>query len=359
MALTDPKNTFAYHNSRMLTTHRDMSARPLKDVVSAMDAFRKADKKKDTCPESEALWFYGMNHGLKHIRDARAPLEPLEGFELDFVIAYQDKMSAKAVRAFYYLLWICTREARHSHSVAKDLPKMEAQFGPACAGFFASVVGGEDKIAKMLIANPPDCTVGAFVKCLAWQFYHSKWSSNYGGKAWGNVTDCLVAFVHGVASAEIMMDTIWTLSHNTTNIFNKGEFYKCHTHDLVRLLDVQRGEQIPEAVLTDPTLKKFAETSLQVWMTDLAHHFPGKVKEFVDWHKVEALGSVQKYPSDIAKQVAAHGMTPEAKAAIKAAEAAKLAAELQAKLDEEAYIKNHYEIMPGVMVEKVTINRAA
>jgi len=52
VALTDPKNTLAYHNSRMLTTHRDMSARPLEDVVKAMDAFMKADKAKTTCPES-------------------------------------------------------------------------------------------------------------------------------------------------------------------------------------------------------------------------------------------------------------------------------------------------------------------
>ena len=353
MALTDPKNTLAYHSSRMLTTHRDMSETPLKDVVAAMDAFMSADKAKDTCPESEALWFYGLNHGMSLIQAKRAPLEPLEGFELQFVEAYHDKISVKAVRAFYYLLWICNREARHNHSLTKDLPKMEKEFGPECAGFFASIVGGEDKIAKMLIANPPDCTVGTFVKCLAWQFYKCKWGSNYGGKAWGNVTDCLVAFVHGNASAEVMMDTVWTLSHNTTNIFNKGHFYKCHTHSILRVLDVQRSGQIPQGVLHDPTLIKFADPILRHWMKALSDKFPGKIGGYVDWHVVEALGAVGSYHAEKAQQTKLHGMTAEAKAAMEAAAKKQLADELQAQIDAKNYKQNHFEVMPGVMVKKI------
>ena len=359
MALTDPKNTLAYHNSRMLTTHRDMSARPLEDVVKAMDAFMKADKAKTTCPESEALWFYGMNHGMSLIQSKRAPLEPLDAFELDFVRTYHDKLSVKAVRAFYYLLWITTREARHSHSLSKDAPKMEGKFGIACTGFFASVVGGEDKIAKMLIDKPPYTTIGNYVDCLAWQFYHSKWGSNYGGPKWGAITDCLNAFVHGTASAEIMLDTVWTLSHNCSAIFDKGHFYQKHSHNLIRLLDVQRSGQIPEAVLSDPVLAPYADQELKNRLAAIEDHFPGKIKEYVDWNVVEALGSVQKYPKEIDAQIKLHGMTPEAKAAIKAAEEAKLAAQLQAAIDAEEYAKNHYEIMPGLMVQKVMINRAA
>ena len=112
-------------------------------------------------------------------------------------------------------------------------------------------------------------------------------------------------------------------------------------------------------MLSDPVLAPYADQELKNRLAAIEDHFPGKIKEYVDWNVVEALGSVQKYPKEIDAQIKLHGMTPEAKAAIKAAEEAKLAAQLQAAIDAEEYAKNHYEIMPGLMVQKVMINRAA
>ena len=49
-----------------------------------------------------------------------------------FVKQYHELMAKKSVRAFYYLLWICTREARHNKSLAdtKKMKESADQFGP-------------------------------------------------------------------------------------------------------------------------------------------------------------------------------------------------------------------------------------
>ena len=257
MALTDPTDTLAYHNSRVLCSHRDMSDVQCAHVAQAMKQFMATDKEKNTVPESEALWFYGMNHGVALISANRAPLEPLSKWELQFVNSYHELMTKKAVRAFYYLIWICTREARHNQSLSADLPKIGKQFGPAMQSFFTSIKGGEAGISQKFLDHPPQTTIGNYCEALRWTFYHSKWSGGYGGKKWGVVTDCLVRFVKGEFTAEMMLDTIWTLSHNNGPIFNKGQFYGMYSSTLIRILDVQRSGQIPEAVHDDTAIAGF------------------------------------------------------------------------------------------------------
>ena len=363
MALTDPKDTLAYHQSRVLTQHRDMSDVPCLLVAKAMQKYKNADEHKDTKPEAEALWFYGMNHGVALISAARAPLEPLHPAELAFVEAYHEQLAPKAIRAFYYLLWICTREARHNQSLHADAGKITDLFGEQVCNFFTSIKGGEKEIAQAFLSKPPAAPIGTYVKALAWTFYNSKWSSSYGGKKWGAVTDCLVRFVNGEYTAEMMLDTVWTLAHNGGPIFNKGHYYTTYSHCLYRLLDVQRSGQIPEAITTDVELGKFVCTELLSKMQFLRLHFPGKLGEFVDWQMVEALGSVHKYPQDKAQQIKLHGQSPEAKAAAKLA--SEQTANLAKKQAEAAaakaadYAQNYFQVMHDVHVKKIKLARAA
>lgn len=358
MALTDPKDTLAYHSSRIFTMNRDMRHVPCATVANALSSFRSKDGEKDTVPEKEALWFYGMNHGMALISARRAPLEPMTEWECAFVEKYHELMAKKAVRAFYYLLWICIRESRHNQSLAKDGPQIEKLFGKPIAEFLSSIKGGETGISQAFIDHPPAATIGAFCECLAWQFYKSKWGSAYGGPKWGNIADCLNRFVSGEFSAEMMLDTVWTLSHNTSAIFNKGTFYAYHTADvLLRILDVQRSGQVPEGVLYDKGIQQFVEPSLQHMMNELVYQFPGEIGDYVDWETVEALGSVGKYPMDKEKQFAKHGLSPKAKEAAEAAAAkAKAKAEAEAKAKAE-FDKTHFTVMPGLVVKK--IKRAA
>jgi hypothetical protein len=134
------------------------------------------------------------------------------------------------------LLLICTREARHNQSLSKDKSTMDKMFGHALSDFFVSIKGGEATIHQKLLTNPPPATIGKYCECLVWQFYNSKWNGGYGGKAWGNIADCLNRFVHGEYSAEMMLDTVWTLSHNNGPIFNKGVFYEMYSHSIMRIL---------------------------------------------------------------------------------------------------------------------------
>lgn len=347
MALTDPKDTLAYHNSRVLTSHRDMRETPLATTIAAVNKFLATDSEPGTKPEAEALFFYGMNHGVALIQSRFAPLEPLPAWECGFLNAYHAILGPKAVRAFYYLLLICTREARHNQSLTADTPVMHEKFGAATCQFFTSIEGGEHTIYQKLLDTPPATTLGNFCEALRWQFYNSKWNGGYGGKAWGKVADCLCRFVSGEFSAEMMLDTIWTLCHNNGPIFNKGICYGHHTHFLIRVLDVQRSGQIPEAVLSDAVLDGFTMgNSIKSIMLDLSKKFPDDIKSFVDWHAVEALGSVNKYPNDKAKQDKAGLTTPAMAAAHKKAleEAIKKAEELA---------KSQFEVMPGLTLTKI------
>src|SRR5262245_29990200 len=117
MALTDPKTTLAYHQSRVFTSHRDMSNIPVAKVSAAVNAYIALDQEPSTNPEGEALWFYALTHGIERIAANRAPLEPLDSWELSFVERYHQLLGRKAIRAFYYLLLICTRESRHNRSL--------------------------------------------------------------------------------------------------------------------------------------------------------------------------------------------------------------------------------------------------
>lgn len=352
MAITDPNDTLAYHQSRVLCQHRDMSSVDLATVVEAMKSFKAADQEPSTSPDSEAVEFYTMNHLLAMIGENRAPLEPLAKFELDLVEHYHTRMNAKAMRAFYYLLVICTREARHNKSLKSSLPVMVHDFGSVTAHWFANIKGSEHDIHEMLKINPPATTIGNFVDCIRWQFYNSSWTPGYGGKAWGAVTDCLCRFVHGEFTAEMMLDTIWTLCHNNGPIFNKGHFYSHYSGDLVRILDIQRSGQMPEAVLSDK-IAKFAPSWLSTMVINANAHFGGKIGSYVDWYVVEALGSVHKYPSDKSLQIEKHGQSPAAAKALEAKKAKDAAAALKAKQEAEALAKKFFSPMPGVQLKKI------
>lgn len=361
MALSDPVDTLAYHASRILCQKRDMSEVSCKSVASAMTVFMNADKASGTVPESEGLWFYGMNHGMALIGAARAPLEPLDAWEKSFAELYHKQMGPKAIRAFYYLIWICTREARHCTNFSVMLPKIGKEFGDEMQTFFTSA-GGEDGISKRFLNKPPNASIGTYCKAVAWLFYHGSWHGGYGGKKWGVVTDCLVRFVTGEYSAEMMLDTVWTLAHNGGPIFNKGKLYACYSHTLYRVLDVQRSGQIPEAVLFDDAVKQHADPDLMGLMKQVKDRYP-EVGDSVDWVKVEALGSVHKYPKEIQKQLASKPLTPAQKKAKEAAEAAAIA---KAKAEKEAAEKEAlehalywFQVMPGVEVKKFQPARAA
>ena len=175
------------------------------------------------------------------------------------------------------------------------------------------------------------------------------------------------AVVNGTFSAEMMLDTVWTLCHNNGPIFNKGLMYSMYSDQLVRILDVQRSGQVPELIAHDAKVQLFVTPAMKTFFqTAMSKFAPGTFRPYVDWEVVKLLGAVHSYPAELAEQQSKHGMSPAAKEAkkiaeakkkadaIKAAEAAKKAAEAHAE-----FLKSNWEMMPGTYVKKIEIKREA
>lgn len=335
---------------------------PTAATVKAYQQFNAQDNNTKCKPDSEALWFYMMNHGMALISAARHPLEPLPHNELKFVKTYHEVMGEKARRAFYYLLSICTSEAGYNHSLGKDYPAICDQFGKTVGDIHKG--GGKYEILNRLLGKPPAEPIGKYLGSLSWVYYHSEFNFSYGGPKWGNIADVAYRFCTGEFTAEMMLDTVWTLSHNTSAIFDKKTpFYAHNSQLLLRILDIQRSGQIPQAILYDKAIENHVTPDMKLMALELKNRFPEQIGDYVDWHLVEALGGVGSYYADKKAQIA---MTPAAKAAMLAkakAELAKAKADAAEQAAEELKQKNFYkenfQVMPTTWVKKIQIQRAA
>lgn len=332
---------------RPATMKRDISATPMKDVAARMRQWWTAGSASMAKPEAEGIRFYMVNHALGEAIRAVPPEAPL-GPWMEVVETYHEVAAPVAVRAFYYLLTICARENRHCQNPAQIRSALTAINGPVATDWVAGLKGqGSGGVASKVRSEPPACTLGQLAGALRDSFYKGNWSGGYGGKKWGVVADCLVEFVFGRYSADMMLDVVWTLCHNNGPIFNKGMLYHGYTSELVRLLDVQRSGQVPQYVASGAS--GYVTPELKQLHARLAAVVGPSFDGYVDWYKVEALGAVGHYEAEKQAQVAAHGMPTGDYVA--AAKKAKVKA--KAKAAEQTGV----QIMPGVFVQKANFKR--
>lgn len=364
------KNTLAYQlgvRPLVQPTYRGSIDLPL--VVTQLKTFYQKPMVKDSLgidcvdammgtPEVDALMFYSLNHAVSIVRSRVGWHEPLDKYE-EILETYHRELAVRSTRMFYYLLLICTRESRHERNEmgSKFWTGMKEKHGANIASFQSNIRGkGSMEAADYFMAKPPSVAIGAYTQYLVDSFYKGSYHSAYGGKAWGAIADCLHAYVTGVYSAEMMMDTAFTLCHNNGPIFNKGMLYQTYGHDIYKILDVQRSGQIPAFINT--------------WNSNFVH---GRVKQvykntadiigedfggYVDWYQVEALGALKSYKVEQKAQVAEHGAPKNLKAFMEAEQAKKalaLAKALEAEQKEIAK-KNSvmFEVMPKIYVEITT-----
>lgn len=368
MSIVAPKDTLAYQlKGRPLSVARDMSMASVKEVGAIMNAYM--DKTGRVTPENEAIKFYYLNHAVKDVRKVVDLYEPLGRYSVVLEL-YNHQCSSLAARMFYYLLLICTRESRHvkANETSTVMKHVAKEYGEELVDFNLKLHGkGSDGAASYFRSNLPNVKLGPYVLALRHIFYHGAFQSSFGGPAWGAVCDCLVDFVVGKTSAEMMLDTSFTLAHNNGPIFNKGMLFDTYnSSNLIRILDVQRSGQIPQLVndggISSSYLDKVvveAHKSFKTLFGDKSD-FSGHM----DWFKVEALGAVHSYPNDKAKQVAKYGKPAwvaefEAKAAYEAAikmkeqEEAKAKEALKDAMDAVEFEKKFFEVVPGLAFEKV------
>ncbi len=350
------KDTLAYQlKSRPGTLYRDMGDVKVASVAKAVTQFMNLDGEKDTKPEVDALWFYLTNHAVADVRARFDEHEPLGNF-LPLIEEYHKVLNLKTVRMFYYLLMICTRESRHMHgdTIKSDLG---LSINLPFKKFIDKIAGnGSDGVIDKFKNGPPDMKIGDFTRGLVHCFDNGSWSHGYGGKKWGKVAHCLNEFVHGRYSAEMMMDTAFTLSHNNGPIFNKGMMYTNYNKaQLLKILDVQRSGQIPQMVASGESLYVHAD---HVLFQEKAGELLGaSFKGYVDWYLVEDLGSENNYPVEKDAQKKQHGLPASIQKKQMQEQKVKLMKEMQEakkKADEEA---EWLIVMPGVKVKKIEVRK--
>lgn len=340
-------DTLKYHKARPLQSNIDLSEASLKSVINKYEIMRSGLTANEGAilakPETEALWFYVQQHAMSLIERKLDPEEPVGKFG-PYIEKYHNEVHWKTLRMFYYLLLICTRESRHAGSgrttVYKKYPEIET--------FHRNHVqdtSADASIAAML-DKAPDVTLGRYTQFLVDMFKVAKYSAGFGGKAWMQIAIPLNDFVQGKISAEIMMDTAFTLEHNNGQIFNKGMLYHGgHKKIMHKILDVQRSGQVPQLIANDCDLTAYITTDLRKYVTEFAQLDSG-FSGTVDWTQVKDIHGNAAWTSEIATQKAS-----DPKANWKEKLAAKIEA-AKAKAAKIALLKGSYEIWPGLSIPK-------
>lgn len=298
-------------------------------------------------PEIDALMFYMLNHSVSLVASRVHPLEPL-GDYLPLVEMYHQELALRSTRMFYYLLLICTRESRHEKK-SSAASALHSKYGAEISKFHTSLHGCSSMgAADVLMKTPPKVDIGSYTSFLVDVFNQGSWSSGFGGKAWGEVARVLRDFVLGDITAEMMMDTSFTLCHNNGPIFNKGMLYSSYSSGIYKILDVQRSGQIPELV----ACKGVSQASAVQVQTaySLCNKLVGdSFGPYVDWFKVEDLGALKKYPVEKDLQKKAHG-TPSGS---KAAKSFNEAVDKMKKSVMDSLEQSKIEIFPSLFITKL------
>lgn len=269
-------------------------------------------------PELEAVSFYGLNQVVALLQERFSPYEPLPQWADTLASAYAQTLADQALRMTHYVTLIITRESRHLHS--KDSFFGSATFGGKISGelahFLKTLPSSSSSAAAAFMNSAPAVSMSAYVSAIVDVFNKGSFSGGYGGKPWGNIAKALLSYIDGQTTAEMFVDTAYTLAHNNGPIFNKGMYYNSYGPDLYTILDVQSSGQIAELVIggshkTGLSKSLSSLAILKSHMDTARKHFPEKIGAYVDWFKVEALGSKHKYPEEKKKQVEAHGKASE------------------------------------------------
>jgi len=331
------RNTLAFHlGVRPGVRFIDRSMVPLSQVSSNLNKYMKGDSFCSLVgyaggykpfakvegvfgvPEVDALIFYTLSHALGIIRQKVHPYENL-GEYLPIVEEFHWNLSYRAARMFYYLLLICTRESRHEKSPKSSLiwKGLRAKYGDVLVGFQDSIKGTGSLHAADAIRNfPPQASLGDYTKFLSDLFDEGAFCGGYGGPAWGAIAHVLRDFSIGKLTAEMMLDTAFTLAHNNGTIFNKGMLFKdAHKTQMLTILDVQRSGQIPQMICNEETVHHSDQSVQSVW-ANCSSVLGDSMRGYVDWFMVEELGAVGSYSYQKDKQVASQGYPSKFKAKV-------------------------------------------
>lgn len=303
------KDTIAYQMTRPLVAKRDISKIELASITKVMKPFVDQLQTKAT-PEEHAVNFYMLNHAFAQIRLQVLPEEPLKQEFMKIIDLYFKNNTEYAKYMFFYLLLICTRESRHCKNKEEQKERIVKDYGITIWDFFNTPPMESDMAAQKLLDKPLYAGIGKYTEHMVAVFNTGQYTSSYGGKAWGEVAECLHRYVIGEYSMEAMVDTAFTLCHNNGPIFNKGMLFKCYEKTQIEtILDIQRSGQIPQLIKDSRVgnyyIGQMFSTSHQLHET-IEPILRNEFSDSICWQKVEDLGALKTYPGHKTKQKEYH-----------------------------------------------------
>lgn len=258
-------------------------------------------------PDREALSFYTLNHLVAILKTKFTKNEPLPSWAGEIVKMYEGQLVQQGLRLTHYMMLIVTRESRHTKMKTDFHAEMVKEFGKPCMEFFDCIKSkSSTSAAEWFLTSPPDTPLHNYLAFVVTMFNKGTFNGGYGGKPWGLIARTLEHYIIGKTSLEIMIDTAYTLAHNNGPMFNKGMLYDMYTPNLLKILDVQRSGQCPELCLSGD-VSQLVTADLKAAVLKVKAEFPTSFGDYVDWFKVESLGSLKKYPSEKEAQTAKHG----------------------------------------------------
>ena len=305
-----------YFKKAILFKKQTFASVKMPELIGRLNAYFKSNPKL-VVPEESALLFYMLNNAFGELcikYDAKEELP--EQAEL-LARRYLNSASESSARLFYYILLIMTREARHLYSKDSIYNTLESLYGVQFKDFISKLKHKNSSSAVEFLRTEgasllSDMSVEKYAEGITYLFNNGGFSGGYGGKPWGNIANTIRKSLAGETSLEIMNDTAWTLAHNGGPMFNKGMLYEHFGSGLYKILDVQRSGQIRELVAENVSL--YPHSVLTGVTSDVVTSFkliesvfPSDDDLYVDWFKVEALGSLNKYPNEKNNQLKKFG----------------------------------------------------
>lgn len=265
-------------------------AYPLEVSASVLAARLKLVEKTNTSlnPCTEAISFYALNQLMAKIQMMFSQNTVLPDWALEVARAYDSQLVHQHQHLVWYLFLIITREFRHLKNSQAFFDKHPQMYPKELRVMHSMVIDSSSQSQCNNWLNAvPDMPLARYCDAIALAFGKGTWPGAYGGKPWENIAGTLGRYIKGESSAEVLVDTAYTLAHNTAPIFNKTMIYETPlTSDLMKVLDVQRSGQVCEGIIEGVFESMFTK---YVWVlvNTTSPLLQGAVGTYVDWYKVE------------------------------------------------------------------------
>jgi hypothetical protein len=303
-----------------LATHPLREKRKIMVTAKQLATVLLAQDKQDATayPDFQAVRFYALNQMVAILSQKFTVNEKLPDWARDVVVAYERELVSQHRRLTWYTFLVISREFRHLKNPAAVFKKTMYSQGVKDLIKYIKDSTSEGDLNTWL-AQVPEDPLDKYAAQLTNAFNVGSWSSGYGGKPWGKISETFGRYMAGETSAEIFIDTAYTLAHNNGPMFNKGMLYMMYGSNFLTVLDVQRAGMICEGLI-DGQLQSIAGTKAgakKAGLSDveaLAKEVKlqtGEIGDYIDWYKVKDLGAVTYVDSYKSEQDKKYGKKPQ------------------------------------------------